>query len=381
MTNRLRDTGRGWLTGLLTLWALTLLAPAATAAVSVKLDRGTVYDGDVFALIIESTGQQGGNPDLSPLNRDFEILGTGTSNQFSMVNGRTSSRTTWTVRLRARRLGRLEIPPLMVGGEQTRALTVEVAEIPETTASQQDANAFIEVEIDADGPVFVQQQILYKVRLFQDDRVLGGELSAPSVDGALVEQMGADRRYPATRDGRRYRVTERLYAIAPEKSGELRIPPVAFRGRLAAPAQNTQAPGSVPDPFTNRFFGNSPFANDPFFGNAFSGSPRPLRVSSKAITVEIQPPPAAAGRDWLPAETVTLQDSWATRPPELRSGEPVTRTITIQARGLNGAQLPSLEPGQPERTRLYVGAATNDTRSDGSAVFGISRQTFTYISS
>lgn len=381
MTTQSRGAGRQRSTALFMLLVLAVLVRPAMAAVSVKLDRATVYEGDVFALIIENTGQPGGNPDLSPLNRDFEVLGTGTSNQFSMVNGRTSSRTTWTVRLRARRIGNLEVPPLTVGGDQTRALSVEVVEIPETVASQQEANAFIEVEVDADGPLFVQQQILYKVRLYQDDRVLGGELSAPNVDGALVEQLGTDRRYSATRDGRRYRVTERLYAIAPEKSGELRIPPVGFRGRLAPPPQSAPAPGGVRDPFTQRFFSNTPFAQDPFFSNAFSGNARPLRVSSKAITVEVQPPPAAAGRPWLPAETLTLQDSWATRPPDMRSGEPVTRTITIQARGLNGAQLPLLEPEPPERTRLYVGATANDTRSDGNGVYGVSRQTFTYIPS
>lgn len=367
----------------LTLLGLLLfsLAGATGAAVDVQLDRSKVYEGDVFTLTIENTGQQGGNPDLSPLNQDFEVLGTGTSNQFSIVNGRASSRSSWNVRLRAKRLGFLEIPPITVGGEQTRPLIVEVNEIPETLESQQNAHAFIEAEALHDGPVYVQQQIAYRVRLFQDDRVTGGELSAPRVNDALVEQLGADKRYTTTRDGRRLRVTERNYAIAPERSGELRIPPVGFRGTLAPPP-NQQAPGGRRDRFSDLFFGNSPFANDPFFSKGpFAGGGQPLRVSSKAITLDVQPPPASAAGHWLPAEAVTLHDSWATNPPALRGGEPVSRVITIQAKGLNGPQLPTLELEAPKQTRLYAGTQANDTRSDRDAVYGLSRQTFNYIPS
>jgi len=365
----------------LTLLGLLLfgLVGAAGAAVKAELDRSQVYEGDVFTLTIENTGPQGATPDLSPLNQDFEVLGTGTSNQFSIVNGRASSRSSWNVRLRPLRLGRLEIPPITVGSDQTRPLSIEVSEIPETLESQQNAHAFIEVEAPHDGPVYVQQQIAYRVRLYQDDRVTAGELSTPRVAGALVEQLGGDKRYTVTRDGRRFRVIERNYAIAPEKSGELRIPPVGFRGQLAPPA-GQQAPGGRRDRFGDSFFSKSPFANDPFFSQGpFATAGQPLRVSSKAITLDVQPPPASAATHWLPAEAVTLHDSWATNPPALRSGEPVSRIITVQAKGLNGSQLPALELGEPDRTRLYAGAQANDTRSDGDAVYGISRQTFTYI--
>ena len=80
------------------------------------------------------------------------MLGTGTSNQFSIVNGRASSRSSWNVRLRPLRLGRLEIPPITVGSDQTWPLSIEVSEIPETLESQQNAHAFIEVEAPHDGP-------------------------------------------------------------------------------------------------------------------------------------------------------------------------------------------------------------------------------------
>ena len=51
---------------------------------------------------------------------------------------------------------------------------------------------------------------------------------------AVVERLGEDRRFSASLGDQTYQVIERDYAIFPEKSGELYIPPVQFRGRVAS---------------------------------------------------------------------------------------------------------------------------------------------------
>ncbi len=119
----------------------------------------------------------------------------------------------------------------------------------------------------------------------------------------------------------------------------------------------------------NDFFGSSPFR----------GQGRQLRTGSEPATVEILPRPDGLAGNWLPAEEIRLHDSWTENPPQLRAGEPVTRTITIEARGLTGSQIPVLEPGQPADTRLYPEQPVIDSRTDGNKVFGFSRQSFTYI--
>ncbi|MGB5651596.1 MAG: BatD family protein, partial [Sedimenticolaceae bacterium] len=147
----------GLLTGLL---ALILSMPAA-ADVRARLDRDKVYVGDPVTLVIERSGASSGEPDLSPLNKDFRVLGTGTSTQFSFVNGRSSNRTTWTVQLGPLQEGKLRIPPIQVGAEQTAALELEVTEIPEQLAVQQSEQLFLEAEVDAGDHAYVQQQIPY----------------------------------------------------------------------------------------------------------------------------------------------------------------------------------------------------------------------------
>ncbi len=354
----------GLLTGLL---ALILSMPAA-ADVRARLDRDKVYVGDPVTLVIERSGASSGEPDLSPLNKDFRVLGTGTSTQFSFVNGRSSNRTTWTVQLGPLQEGKLRIPPIQVGAEQTAALELEVTEIPEQLAAQQSEQLFLEAEVDAGDHAYVQQQIPYTLRLYHAEPLLNGDLRPPQIKDALTRQLGDERRYTVTRNNRRYQVVERRYTISPEKSGELRIPPATFSGQLST-AQQGPGRSSPLDSLRQQFFRNSPFG---------SGG-KSVRISSKAITIDVLPRPAAAGNSWLPAEDLELQDSWASDPPRLRTGEPVSRTISLRATGLSGTQIPALEIESPEHTRVYPETPVNESHTDGDKVFASSRQTFTYI--
>ncbi len=184
----------------------------------------------------------------------------------------------------------------------------------------------------------------------------------------LIRQLGDERRYTVTRNKRRYQVVERRYTISPEKSGELRIPPATFSGQLST-AQQGPGRSSPLNSLRQQFFRNSPFG---------SGG-RSVRISSKAITIDVLPRPAAAGTSWLPAENLELHDSWATDPPQFRAGEPVSRTISLRATGLSGTQIPALEIASPEQTRVYPETPVNDSHTDGDKVYAVSRQTFTYI--
>ena len=102
----------GWLLALSVL--LAMLSTSLWAGVSATLDRSTIAAGDTVTLTIEAEGQhtQGAQPDLSPLRKDFDILGTSTSQQMQIINGRMSSSASLRVELEPKRGGTLEIPAL-----------------------------------------------------------------------------------------------------------------------------------------------------------------------------------------------------------------------------------------------------------------------------
>ena len=63
---------------------------------------------------------------------------------------------------------------------------------------------FIEAEADSKQKNYVQQQIPFRVRLYNDGSLIGGELAEPQVENAVIERLGDEVRYSTTRNGRRY---------------------------------------------------------------------------------------------------------------------------------------------------------------------------------
>jgi hypothetical protein len=348
---------------------LTLMLPAVVQAeVKATLDRYQAFEGDQLTLTIETSNRNAPQPDLTPLSSDFKILGTRTGTSVTIINGVRSDKITWRVGLEPRKLGRLQVPSLRVGQEQTPPLDLTVREIPAEIKEQQARQLFVETEIEPRDKYYVQQQIPFKVRLLHDGSLVTGELAEPAVENALIERLGDEVRYTTTRHGRPYQVIERRYVILPERSGELQIPAVRFEGQVRSPV-------SLPNMMQQ---GNSLL--DDFFGNSpLRGQGRQVRSGSEPVTLEILARPDGLAGNWLPAEEIKLHDSWTENPPQLRAGEPVTRTITVEARGLTGSQIPVLEPGEPADTRLYPEQPVIESRTDGNKVFGFSRQSFTYI--
>ncbi len=371
------------------LTALLLLSTQASAAVRAWLNQNTVYQGDPVTLTIEVDGQSAPRPDLKPLEKSFRILGTGTSTSVSIVNGRTSATKSWRITLQPLGMGKLTIPSISVGNEKTQPLTVTVTDVPEEVKAKLRDHVMLEASIDSDNePVHVQQQITYTLRLLTDDDVISGELIAPQIENAVVEQIAPDRRETVVRNGKRYNLLERRYVISPERSGKLEIPPAQFRGKLKKPRKQRPQRRSR-DPFEDFFgrddFFRDPFSDDFFDDDFFAGTPfgprgEPIRTSSNALSIEVLPVPQDfTGKHWLPAEEVKIQDSWRSHLPKFRVGEPVVRSLRFQIKGLAGSQLPPLEIPEPQGMRIYPDQAKTDTLTDGETVYGVSEQSITYI--
>lgn len=338
------------------------------ADVRAQLSRDTIYDGDTVTLIIESTEPDpGGQPELSKLEQDFEILGTSSSQQVQIINGRRSEKHQWQVELAPRRSGTLGIPAIRVGSAETRALELEVREQPAAAAAGVDQPVFVRTTIEPeDGSVFVQQQIGFSVQLYFSVPLSEGSFDVPALEHAAVEQLGEDTQYRTTLNGRQYQVVERRYAIFPEQSGPLTIPAVTFTGR-ARSATSGRSPFLGMDEMMDRFFSSGDRGQR-------------VRVRSEPLTIDVKPrPDDYTGTTWLPSERFVLRDSWTQGPPEFRVGEPVTRTIEIMARGLAASQLPDLDIQSPAGMRLYPEAPQRENRTDGDAVLGSSSQAFAYV--
>ncbi len=366
----------------LLLLVVLALTSNVRADVRATLDRSVVYDGETVTLEIEATGQDGSEePDLSPLSKDFEVLGTGSSQRIQIINGRRSDSRKWQVELAPKKTGVVEVPALKVGRSVTRPISLKVKEQSTASATSGERPVFIRTEARTGAmDVYVQQQILYVVRLYYRVPLLEGDFQDPRLADAVVERLGEDHRFKTTVKGQEYQVVERHYAIFPEKSGDLTLPAIAFTGR--AVSTSSRRPSTMPaDPLIKRFFGRNPF-DDPFFSGMGGDPGKRFRVRSEALTLKVKPrPDTYTGKHWLPSQELTLQDSWQDQPPEFRVGEPVTRTVTLKARGLESSQLPTLEFPSVSGVRVYPEQPVSENLTDGDWIYGVSKQTVAYVPS
>ncbi|NIP16767.1 MAG: hypothetical protein GWM87_00335 [Xanthomonadales bacterium] len=331
---------------LLAALALSLVAAQALAAeVTARVDRDRVIEGETISLILQTSDpQQSLDTDLSVLVEDFEVLGQRSETQMSIVNGRQEAVVRQLITLEPKRSGAVVIPPLQfAGGARTRPVTVVVEPAPELAPGEQPP-VFIELELDpADGPHYVHAQLSLTVRIYYQQNLTEAAINPPAPQPASVRLLD-EIPFQAERNGVRYRVLERRYAIFPERSGEMTIPPLQLSGRL------------IERP------------SDRLWQPAVRG--RRVRVESDPITVTVQPRPADySGEHWLPARRITLSQQLSDS-DGLRVGEPVTRSVIVDAVGLEENMLEEPRWPEVEHSRIYPDQPQGISRDDGQWVLG-----------
>ncbi len=252
-----------------------VLSPVVSLAAQLEAvpDRTRVGLEESFTLELRASGSLDGDPDLSVLDKDFELLGRSQSSQVQIVNTDISRTTTWSLSLLARSAGRKTIPAICVGDDCSKPVIIDV--LPDGQSSNGaagESDLFLEVSAVPDK-LWVQSQLLYKVRILTRLNFLQASLSEPEPSGveAVVQKLGEDRNYETERNGLRYRVIERSYAIFPQQSGRLTIPEIRFGAQVAEGGRRGF------DPFNQRA--------------------RQLRRHSQEIKIEVLPATDAKGRN------------------------------------------------------------------------------------
>jgi hypothetical protein len=325
-----------------------VLAQEARAdGVRAEIDRDRIAANETLILQLFGDGRLAGEPELQALEADFDILSRSRSERMSVLNGAVSHTREWRIELAPKRSGRLEIPALAWGDARSTPLTIEVV----AAAAADDPSAgpkpiFVRTETDESTP-YVQQAFHYRVQVLYRDAPQRAVLSEPQVEGATIERDGEDRSSVEVIDGRRYQVIERRFLVVPQQSG-----PLVIRGpRLEAVMPAPRPAGRGPADEFDALFGAGPFAG--LSGMMADGR----RVVERAPDLEIQvrAQPAGSSSPWLPAESVEISDEWIPSSPRFQVGEPVTRVLTVTARGATAAQLPPLVLDPPEGAQIYPG--------------------------
>ncbi|OYV21297.1 MAG: hypothetical protein CG438_431 [Methylococcaceae bacterium NSP1-1] len=299
---------------------LSILAPQNTFAadITVSVDRNPVSLDESFQIIFTTTESPDDDPDFTPLEQDFTILSQNSSSSSSWINGKSSKTIEWTLNVMAKQAGSLVIPSVNFGNDASQSSTILVTEGTQKKAVNSDEDLFLEVEATPRNP-YIQSQVFYTMRLYTKVDISQARLNEPELADAVIERLGEDSSYNTQVNGVNYSVTERKYAIFPQKSGKLTIKPLVLTAEVV----------------TN---------NRPSFNGFFNSQmTKTKRVESKAITLDVKPAPVSFnGKHWLSAEQLVLKQEWSDDIQQMKVGEPLTRTLTLVANGTTVGQLPEL---------------------------------------
>ncbi|MEY6433167.1 BatD family protein [Thioalkalicoccus limnaeus] len=336
---------------------LSLGSTSLAAELQAWLERDLITDAETVALFVTVSGERPDEPDLDALKADFDLVDVAHTSRAFAVDGAPATTHEWRLELAPRRTGWLTVPALTVGELTTEPLTLEVLDAGLALMTRADEPVFIDV-IAAPMDPYVQGRVDYQVRLFTSVPLQEPRLTDPQGEGMTIRQIGDDRQSSEQIGADLYTVTERRYAIFPKQAGPLEIQPPRLNAAMPIERSSPDFNGLGGDPFAPL---DEVMDEDAGPDGLFEAT-RQVRVSGRAITLGVRPPPDGADPRWLPAESVALRDEWTPKMPVIHIGQTMTRTLTITATGVLSEQLPELALEAPDGVALYPEAIEDEDR-------------------
>jgi len=299
------------------------------ANITASLDVNPVLVNDTFHLTYTASGSVDDDPDFSPINNDFELLGTRQSSNMSMINGTISRSKKWTLTLLSKKVGTFIIPAISFGSDRAPEVKVVIKNIVASNSATPNQNFMLEMS-SSQKTGFVQQQFIISIKLLIAQNINDYQFSnlTTSNPDTIILPLGKDQQYKTYRGTKQYIVVEKKYAVFPQKAETLKINPF-----IAAVTMNKQSSSRFYDPFNTRTTSKRLYSKD-------------INLTVKDI------PPQYTATNWLPSASLKIKEEWPQN-NKFIAGEPITRTIIISADDLTSAQLPEINQTTVKGIKQY----------------------------
>ncbi|WP_144393399.1 BatD family protein [Pleionea sediminis] len=322
---------------------LLLVSSQVSAGIKAFIDRQDIHTNETFTLTVELDEYTNNTPDLSLFPKELNVLGSSKFHSSSIINGVSKTRLGWKIQLMADEPGVYTIPAIEVGQNKTSPIQLTVKKSSSSFSTDEQVEAImLKADVSKDS-VFVQEQVVFTIKLYRALQTQYASLTEPNLNDALVEKLGEDVQYETTVDGQRYFVLERKYAIFPQKSGELEIPEIVFSADVVQ-------------------------RNNGGFGRLL-GRTRPVSVSTDPKTVSVKTYPQGHSGLWLPSKKVSIDSRWSNSKQHI-VGQPSTWTITLTGVGLHENQLPELDLPTTQNVKWYPDTAEKSRNVTNDGIVG-----------
>lgn len=337
--------------------ALALLAAGvAHAAVEIeaRVSRRAFAVGETSTLDVTVRGAVSGiqEPDLG-VPPGLELLGSGRTQSFSWVNGRSTSATVFRFEIGANQAGAYTLGPIRVkvGSQYFESPAVELRVTAAATRLGESGGgaASLLVDVTPEAP-YVGQPVLLRVRLVQRTALAEDpQYTPPPTPGFWAERFRDPESYYADEGNRRVLVTETRARLYPLNAGRLTIGPA--NAVLALP---TGTP--APDPLR-------------WLGGGVARREVVVRSNPREVRVRPLPPGAPDGFDGAVGD---LEASWSA--DRARTSQDVPFTVRLEVRG--AGNLPLVRTPAFDAAGLEVFPASVEDSLGSAGEIGAGRRSF-----
>lgn len=325
-----------------TIILLLLVAIPSWASLSSTVDRTQIETNETLQLTVRYSGKSAsGQPDFSAIEKDFSIASNSRQQQYSWVNGESTSYTDWKILLIPKRQGKLTIPSLNFMGSRSQPVTINVRPADPSASATSGQPVFIETTVDKDL-AFIQEQIILTHRLHYSVPLQDISMSEFEIPDAIIQQI-SEERFNKRINGKNYSIIEIKFALFGQSVGRLKIPSQQFS------AYETSNSG---------------------FGGFFSRGNRVIRLTEEKTVAIAAIPAHLSASQWMPSSQVKIEQSWSDNSGTLTAGEPITRTIKISALGLTAAQIQPLPSLENSELKLYPDQPTLEDKQTNRGILG-----------
>lgn len=308
--------------------ALALISSQAFGKIKLSTDRFDIRANETFHLILLLDNQSSLQPELdtSFLPEEFRLLNKQQFNNSALVNGKFTSQKGWNLTLLSDSAGTFTLPSFKISSEQSQSFHLRVLpELDDLDGVTENDKILMRASIDLEQ-AYVQQQIIYTVRVYSSVPTRHRNLSSLYAENALIEKLADGKEFQMVKGDTIYKVIQEQYAIFPQKSGELIIEPVTYKANILD--ETSKSWNSL-----NRV--------------------KPISMSSARYTIDVKPKPAEALEPWLPARKLELSGQWQSEPDDFAVGKPATFDLRLKGVSLVQSQLPEISIASADGLKIY----------------------------
>ena len=328
---------------LLLAFSIAIMVPIqahAEISVSLTLDRQEARPSDSIRMVVSVSGarQCDAPPVIQGVDR-FHVTQGGSSSRVEIANGRIRSGVDYTYYLTPSQPGTFQIGPARVQVEGDTFESNTVSLIIKKAASSQSPDkgpVFLTATLSS-KEAYVEEQILYTLKLHLRSGVSNISLQLPEEDRLTFQPLGKPREYQGVLDGHTYQVVEVSYALLGLKEGDYKIQPAQMDMTVYGSGQQSRG----------GFF-DHPFFSDPFFRTG-----KPVSVSSEPLELKVVPLPKAGKPEGFSGLVGSFAITSELTPRKIKAGESATLTVQVNGRG-NVNRIPDLKVPPMDHVKIYA---------------------------